>query len=282
MRSYDYFRPQSLEEALRLKKSIPDSRFLSGGTDLLVQIKNRKICPPVLISLRSIPELSSIDINGHARIGALVTISEVIEHPTLGLSYPVLKEAAKSLGSTQIRNVATLGGNLCNCSPCADMALPLLVLEAKVRLQTTETSRDIPLTEFFTGPGESCLASDEIMTDILLSPPQKSAKTIFLKKGRVKMDLAIASVAALLIMEKDKCCKARIAAGSVAPVPLRLFEIEALLEKDNISKKVADKAQQLAANTISPITDIRATDEYRRHIVGIYMERAIKKLLGWS
>ena len=282
MRSYDYFNPQSLKEALHLKKSIPGSQFLSGGTDVLVQIKNRKICPPALISLRSIAELDSIDINGNTRIGALVTISELIEHPILGLSYPVLTEAAKSLGSAQIRNVATLGGNLCNCSPCADMALPLLVLEAEVRLQTAETSRDIPLTEFFTGPGESCLASDEILTDILLSPPQKSAKTIFLKKGRVKMDLAIASVAALLIMEKDKCCKARIAAGSVAPVPLRLFEVEALLERENISKKIADKAQQLAANTISPITDIRATEEYRRHIVGIYVERAIEELLGWN
>ena len=249
---------------------------------MLVQIKNRKICPPALISLRSIPELGSIDINGNTRLGALVTISELIEHPVLGLSYPVLTEAAKSLGSAQIRNIATLGGNLCNCSPCADMALPLLVLEAKARLQTAETSRDIPLTEFFTGPGESCLASDEILTDILLSPPQKSAKTIFLKKGRVKMDLAIASVAALLLMEKDKCCKARIAAGSVAPVPLRLSEVEALLERENISKKIADKAQLLAANTISPITDIRATEEYRRHIVGIYVERAIGELLGWS
>ena len=236
--------------------------------------------PPALISLRSIPELATIEINGGARIGALATISDIIQHPELGHNYPVLKEAGKRLGSVQIRNVATIGGNLCNCSPSADMALPLLVLEAKVRLQSAKASREILLEEFFKGPGESCLFSDEVLTDILLDPPRQKAKAIFLKKGRVKMDLAIASLAVLLEMEGGKCRKVRIAAGSVAPIPLRLSKVETLLEGAAISKDLVSKAQQLAREIVSPITDVRATEEYRRQIVGVYVKRGLEKILG--
>jgi carbon-monoxide dehydrogenase medium subunit len=280
MKRFDFLKPKSLKEALQLEKTIAGAKFISGGTDLLVQIKNRELQPPALISLRSVPELATIEVNGSARIGALVTISDIIQQPALGRNYPVLVEAAKRLGSVQIRNVATIGGNLCNCSPSADMALPLLVLEAKVRLQTSRASREIPLQEFFKGPGESCLSSDEILTDILLDPPRQNAKAAFLKKGRVKMDLAIASLALLLEMEGKKCHKARIAAGSVAPVPLRLSKVETLLEGADISKDLVSKAQQLAAKNVSPITDVRATEEYRRHIIGVFIRRGLEKALG--
>jgi carbon-monoxide dehydrogenase medium subunit len=280
MRRFDYLRPKSLKEALQQKKTIAGAKFISGGTDLLVQIKNRELQPPALISLRSIPELASIEIKGGARIGALATISDIIQHNELGLNYPVLVEAARRLGSVQIRNVATVGGNLCNCSPSADMALPLLVLEAKVRLRTAKARREIQISEFFKGPGKSCLSSDEILTDILLDPPHQKAKATFLKKGRVKMDLAIASLAVLLEMERGKCRKARIAAGSVAPVPLRLYKVEDLFEGAALSKDLVSKAQQLASEIVSPITDIRATEEYRRQIVGVYVRRGLEKILG--
>lgn len=280
MRRFDYLRPKSLKEALQQKKTIAGAKFISGGTDLLVQIKNRELQPPALISLRSIPELATIEINGGARIGALATISDIIQHNELGLNYPVLVEAARRLGSVQIRNVATVGGNLCNCSPSADMALPLLVLEAKVRLRTAKARREIQISEFFKGPGESCLSSDEILTDILLDPPHQKAKATFLKKGRVKMDLAIASLAVLLEMEGGRCRKARIAAGSVAPVPLRLYKVEALLEGAALSKDLVSKAQQLAREIVSPITDVRAIEEYRRQIVGVYVKRGLEKILG--
>ncbi len=280
MRRFDYLRPKSLKEALQQKKTIAGAKFISGGTDLLVQIKNRELQPAALISLRSIPELATIEINGGARIGALATISDIIQHNELGLNYPVLVEAARRLGSVQIRNVATVGGNLCNCSPSADMALPLLVLEAKVRLRTAKARREIQISEFFKGPGESCLSSDEILTDIILDPPHQKAKATFLKKGRVKMDLAIASLAVLLEMEGERCRKARIAAGSVAPVPLRLYKVEALLEDTALSKDFVSKAQQLAREIVSPVTDIRATEEYRRQIVGVYVKRGLEKILG--
>ncbi len=282
MSRFDYFRPQSLEEAWQLKKRISAAKFISGGTDLMVQIKKREIQPPALISLRSIPGLNTIEANRSARIGALTTITEIAEHPELQRNYPILVEAAKSLGSVQVRNVATVGGNLCNCSPSADMALPLLVLEAKVRLQTPQGSRDIPLDEFFVGPGESCLTPSEILTDIILDSPPEKAKATFLKKGRVKMDLAIVSAAVLLEMEGKKCHKVRIAVGSVAPVPLRLCQVESLLEGTTVTKKQVTEAQRLAAEDVSPITDIRATEEYRREMVKVFIKRGLNNLLQRS
>lgn len=282
MSFYDYHQPQSLEEAFRLKKTIPGSYYISGGTDLMVRIKNRELRPRALISLRSIPKISGVENGNVTRIGAMTTISHLIQNPGLDKNFPVVVEAAKSLGCVQIQNVATIGGNLCNCSPAADMALPLLVLGARVRLQNGRKSRDVLIDKFFQGPGESCLASDEIMTDILLEPPESNTKTIFLKKGRVKMDLATASVAVLLRTEGERCLKARIAAGSLAPVPMRLIQVESLLEGAAISPKILSEAQRLASESVTPITDVRATEEYRRHVAGVLVRRAIEKIMSWS
>ena len=140
----------------------------------------------------------------------------------------------------------------------------------------------MPLSEFFKGPGESCLNSDEIMTDILLEPSRPGKKAIFLKIGRVKMDLAVASVALVLEMEGERCQKVRIAAGSVAPVPLRLSKVEELLEGEPVSKELVAEAQKVATEVVAPITDIRASEEYRRHIVGVLVRRAFENVRGWS
>ena len=282
MKNFEYYKPLSLEEAWELRAKIPDSLFIAGGTDVLVSIKNNECRPQALISLRSIPGLTGIETGDTARIGALTTISDITQHPELGRRYPVLKEAARSLGSVQIRNVATIGGNLCNASPCADMALPLLVLDAKLRLKTPKETREVPISEFFKGPAETCLSPQEIVTDILLEPPQKNMKTCFMKKGRVKMDLAVASVAVLLEMEGKRCRKARIAAGSVAPTPLRLHKVESVLEDAAISSRTVAKAQQLTEDEIVPITDIRSSEEYRRQITGVLVKRALERALEWS
>ncbi len=284
MNHFHYFKPQSLEEAWDLGKKFQEARYIAGGTDLMVQVKNRELKPSVsaLISLRSIPGLSGIEIGEKTRIGAITTIADLISHPELGRIFPVLAQAAKRIGSPQVRNVGTIGGNLCNCSPCADTALALLVLDARAVLRNSEGMRKIPLNEFFIGPGESCLASGEVLTELLLDRPAPNTRAIFMKKGRVKMDLTIASVAVLLEMAADsyKCKKARVAAGSVAPVPLRLKKVEELLESTVISREMLQEAQKIAMKGISPITDIRSTADYRREIVGIYIKRAVEKLLG--
>jgi carbon-monoxide dehydrogenase medium subunit len=280
MKRFSYHKPQTIEDAFRLKSEKEGAVYIAGGTDVMVQIKNRELRPSTLISLRNIPDLARIKVNGGARIGALTTIADIIQHPTLGQAFPVLMEAASRVGSVQIRNVATIGGNLCNCSPCADMALPLLVLEAKVRLQSSETMRDMPIEDFFQGPGESCLRADEIMTDILLDRAGTNVVAAFKKKGRVHMDLAVASIAVILNMEGNLCRKARIAAGSVAPVPLRLRAVEEKLEGFNLEEKTIQAAQKIAEDSVAPITDIRSTEDYRRHVVGVFVKQCLERVLN--
>lgn len=279
MSQYDYYQPETLEEAFRLKKNISDSFYISGGTDLMVRIKKRELHPRALISLRSIPYLSRVKNNNMIGIGAMTSISELLKNMFLFEKYPVLIQAAKELGSVQVRNMATIGGNLCNGSPAADMAPPLLVLEAKVRLQSAQKSRDLPLEKLFQGPGEINLSPEEILTHILLEPPQQDTQAIFLKRGRTKMDLAVASLAVLIRKQGNRCLKARIAAGSVAPTPLRLLDVEALLEGTSLSRKLLTEAQHLAAKSISPITDVRSTADYRRHLIKVLLKRAIEKLM---
>lgn len=279
MSHYDYYQPETLEEALRLKQNVPDSFFLSGGTDLMVRIKRRELRPNALISLRSVPDLSGIKNDKITRIGAMTTISELLKNTSLYERYPVLIHAANVLGSVQIRNMATIGGNLCNGSPAADMAPPLLILEAKVRLRNGQKSRDLPLEKFFKGPGMTNLSSEEMMTDILVDPPQQETKAIFLKKGRTKMDLAVTSLAVLIRKEGDRCLKVRIAAGSVAPTPLRLFEVENFMEGAKLSRKLLIDAQHLVAESVSPITDVRSTGDYRCHLVEVLMKQAFEKLM---
>jgi len=281
MKHYDYYTPESLFEVWAIHKRYPSVRYIAGGTDLMVRLNNQEIRPHALISLRSIPELCGIDIGDRIRIGATTTITGLIQHPELGRIFPVLIQAAKRLGGTQIRNVATIGGNLCNCSPCADTALPLLVHEARVVLKSPAGVREVPLSDFFVSPGESCLLHREVLTDILLDKPAAETKAVFLKKGRVRMDLAIASLA--LLVEKKSggrtSVKVRIAAGSVAPVPLRLKEVEELLENTVLSEEILLDAQKMAEDTVSPISDIRSTEDYRRRIVGVYLKRALRELL---
>lgn len=275
-----YYRPASLEEAWELHAANPGARFIAGGTDLMVKMRSPAFRPPALISLRSIDAIRGITNGTATRIGAMTTIAEVTAHQDLNRFYPVLVEAARRLGSIQIRNAATIGGNLANCSPCADTALPLLVHEARVRLQGPEGVREIPITDFFLGPGASCLDASEIVTDIVLDASAPGTRAGSMKKGRVKMDLAIASVAVLLELDGITCTKARVAVGSVAPVPVRLTAVEQLLEGERLTGELITAAQELAMSSVSPITDIRSTEEYRRQIVGVYLKRIMQRLLS--
>lgn len=278
--AFEYHRPTSLDEAFRLKAETAGSRYIAGGTDMFVDIRQGSVKAPALVSLRNIRSLSGIEVGETTLIGAVTPVSDLISHPGLGLVHPVLVEAARQMGSVQTRNLATVGGNLCNASPCADLAPPLLVLGARVRISSPEGTRELPLDEFFAGPGRSRLGPDEVLTTIVIDSSPPGTKATFLKKGRVAMDLSQVSAAVLLRMENGRCTGARIAVGSVAPTPLRLPKVEAALENQSISNETLAEARALAASEVSPITDKRATAEYRRHMTGVLVERAMTKLLG--
>jgi len=281
---HDYHRPRVLDEARTLRAEIADSRYIAGGTDLLLRMRGGHQSPSALISLRSLPDLVGIEANGTTRIGALTTFTDILEHPTLCARYPVLGQAVRRIGCVQIRNVATLGGNLCNAIPCADSAPALLVLGATLLVLGADGEREIPIDEFFVGPRETCLGPEEILTAVRIDPVPQEGRGLFLKKTRVQRDLALSSIAAFLTMSADgqTCREARIAAGSVAPVPLRLRKAEALLEGHEITSETLDRAMEQARDEIAPISDVRASADYRRHLTGVLLKRAVTTLLERS
>jgi carbon-monoxide dehydrogenase medium subunit len=278
-RHFAYLQPTSLEEAWALMTEHEGARLIAGGTDVMTGLKDGALRPSALISLRGIPELTGIEVNNQgARIGAMTTITEIVESQALAERYPVLVEGARCLGSLQVRNVATVGGNLGNASPCADTAPPLLVLDAAVRLRSAASARDVPLAEFFVGPGATALAPGEILTDILIPVPPAGARATFMNRGRVKLDITKVSVAVLLALEGKTCRLARVAAGSVGPTPLRLPAVEAILTGAALTDDRVAAAREAAAQAVVPITDIRSTEDYRRELTGVLLQRAIQAL----
>jgi carbon-monoxide dehydrogenase medium subunit len=282
MTSFDYHRPHTIADALALAQQTPAARFIAGGTDLLIRCRRREIRPPALISLRSIPELAAIEVGAQGgRIGALATIRNLIDHDVLQERYPLLTMAARALGSEQIRNVATVGGNLCNASPCADTAPALLCYEAELEIRGPGGSRRAPLEEFLRGPGETSLEAGELVAAILLGPPPRH-RANFLKLGRVRMDLAKASLAALVVGDDDHLATVRLAVGSVYQTSLRLRAVERLLEGQVVTPALLAEAEALARSSVKPISDVRSTEEYRRHVVGVLLRRAVESLLSRS
>jgi carbon-monoxide dehydrogenase medium subunit len=278
--SYGYHRPSTLDEAFRLGNEIPGARYVAGGTDLLVQMRNGPPGPPALISLRSLQELRGIESSSRIRIGAAVPLSDVQVHPVVIERFAALVDSIASLGSPQIRNVATMGGNLCNASPAADTAPPLLVYGASVELRDAQGTREVTLEEFLLGPGQTALRPGEILSAILVDQPGDGTRSVFLRKGRVKMDLPIASVAALGERAGPTHTRVRLAAGAVAPVPLRLNRSEMIVQQTELDAEIRTRAMETARNEISPITDLRATEDYRRHLTGVLVGRALEHLAG--
>ena len=171
--------------------------------------------------------------------------------------------------------MATVGGNLCNAAPSADCAPPLLVMQAILKLQGPGGEREVPVEKFFTGPSDNCMDAGEVLTHIHI--PEKANRTgmAFLKVGRVAQDIAVVNAAALQVLDKKKCVECRLAVGAVAPVPLRLRNVEKLLEGEEIGPELLDRVSQLVEQEVSPITDVRSTEEYRRIMSGVLIKRAI-------
>jgi xanthine dehydrogenase FAD-binding subunit len=282
MNDFAYHRPHSVADALRLMSEVPGARFIAGGTDVMVKFNAGAPRPQSLISLRAIPELSGIELGEPTSIGASTTISDLLGQAELCERYPLLAQAARCLGGPQIRNVATIGGNLCNCSPCADTAPALLAIEARVRLASPAGEREIALEDFMSGPGQTCSPPDEILTQVLLPKTPPGARGIYFKKGRVRMDLAIVSLAALVVSRGDELRHVRLAAGSVAPVCLRLRAAEDLLTGERVTHELLARAVRAAMEAVTPIDDLRASADYRRRLVGVYLRRAIESILNWS
>jgi carbon-monoxide dehydrogenase medium subunit len=282
MAGFAYHRPTSLADTWRLLAANPGAALLAGGTDLLVRVRARTVRPPAIVSLRGIPELRGVasEPGGGLRIGAATPVADLLRHAAVVRRFDLLAQALRVMASPQIRNVATVGGNLCNASPCADTAPPLLAYEARVVLRSVRGRRELPLEEFLRGPGETACRPGELLAAVRLPPPPRGARGLFVKQRRVHLDLALASVAVLVRMRGASCRLARLAAGSVGPTPLRLRAVEALIEGRELTAELAAEAGALAARSISPITDLRSTAEWRRRIVEVRVRRALVELAG--
>ena len=278
---FNYFSPSSLSEIFKLLKDYEGrAKLLAGGTDLLVKMKKRAVLPDVIIDLNKISELSFIELaDGHLHIGGLTRLAVVGGSSIVKEKAPALAEAIKVLASTQIRNRATIAGNLCNASPAADTAPPLLVLDASVKLQSAGGERVVPLSQLFLGPEQTVIKPDEILTEVII--PLQEGASAFIKLGRRKaFTLSVASVAAFAEVNNGKFEEVRVALGAVAPTPIRARKVEETLKGKDVSEGNVEKAAQLVKEECRPITDVRASAEYRTEMSYVLTKRVLRKV-GW-
>jgi len=255
---------------------------LAGATDLIPSIRKREIAPKLLVNLKGIPGLSGIKRQrGKIRIGALTTVGELLRSEIIQHDLPLLAEVAHHFASVQIRNLATVGGNLCNAAPSADLALPLLALDARLVIRGAGRSREIAIADFFLGVNKTALRRGEILTAITVPRPRTRTGAAHAKLGvRQAMDLAFVGVAAAVqLTPTGKCKAARIALGAVAPVPVRARKAEAVLEGAIITDELIAHAAAVAAAESRPISDLRASKQYRREMVEVLARRVLREAI---
>jgi carbon-monoxide dehydrogenase medium subunit len=270
---FEYFTPNTIQEALHLLEQYGlDANVIAGGTDLLVQMKNEVISPSHLINIMKISEMSFIKAEeGWLRIGAATKWHEVVEFCAKDRKYTALYEASCSLGKVQVRNMGTIGGNLCTASPAADSAPALLVFNSRVKLTSSKGERIINLEDFFKGVNLTAMAPNEIMTEIQIPSINKGTGSAFMKITRVGADISKISCAVALERQGDICVSCKIAMGAVAPVPMRIDQADKIVIGKKVDASLVEEMEKKVSQAINPITDIRSTAEYRRRTASILL-----------
>lgn len=277
---FEFYQPATLAEASRLvKENGAGGRFLAGGTDLVIAMKEKGLLPRYVVDLKHLPGLSGIreEADGSIAIGALTTMYAVETSPLIRRKYPFLSQSAAEVGSIQIRNRATIGGNMANATPSADTAPALVALDATARISGLNGSRTVALEEFFKGPGQTVMSTEEILTEISIPRTAPELVGEYIKfSPRDMMDLAYVGVAVAFNLGSDKRCeRVRIVLGAVAPTPLRARDAESLLEGQSLTEPLAAQAGDAAARESRPISDVRSSAEYRRAMVAVMTKRAL-------
>ncbi len=277
--SLEIFQPSSVKEASEiLHDRGPGGHFLAGGTDLIIAIKEKGLAPKYLVDLKRIPYLSDIreQPDGGISIGALATMRQVETSPIIGKRLPFLAQSAAEVGSIQIRNRATIGGNMANATPSADVAPALLALESKARVAGRSGERVMELEQFFRGPGATVMELGDIILEILIPPiPARLVGEYIKFSPREMMDIATIGVAVTLVLVGKRCAQVRIALGAVAPTPMRARKAEAVLSGQILTDELADKAGHEASKECNPISDVRSSADYRKEMVRVNTKRAL-------
>jgi len=281
---FTYHKPSTLTELLKLKAELgKDAAILAGGTDLLVDMKMGVKRPSHVIDIKGVRELHIIKYEEGLGliIGPTVTLRELETSSILKEKFPVLWDAVRKIADVALRERATLAGNIANASPAADSAPALLIYDAKVELTSVNGSRLIPLRKFFTGVKRTVMKEDEVITRIVVPEPPAGAKGEYFKAVRSAEDLALVGVAVLVASpNKPSERVVRLAYASVAPTPVYVEEVEELFKRDEPPAKLIKEAVDIVLSKVSPISDVRATREYRLHIVKYVTAYLLKKLLG--
>jgi CO/xanthine dehydrogenase FAD-binding subunit len=270
---FDYVRAQTRDQVLRLlQEQGDDVRLMMGGTDLLVRMRDGALHPKIVVDVKHLTGMREIrfDARTGLTVGAAVHMNALERHADVRTYYPLLAQAAGSVASYQVRNRATLGGNLCNASPAADTAPAVLALDGRIALYGPAGEREIPADQFFLGPGKSARRADEFMTAVRIPAPAAKAAGRYLKLGRNRAgDLAVVGVAVLGFASAGAASGYcfRIALASVAPVPLRALEAEAILAEQAPGEAAFRLAAERAMRAAAPIDDVRASAAYRRAMV---------------
>ncbi len=283
MRRFHLALPRSIEDCLKLlAERGPEAKLVAGGTDLLPQMKNGLIKPAAVIDLSGVADLRVLRREDGAglRVGASVAAREIELDPYTRSTYPALAESGALVGSVQIRNLATVGGNLCNAAPSADMAPPLLALDAEAIIAGPRGRRRVPMADFFTGVRRTVLAPDELLVELIVPAPGPRSGGQYLRHTpRRELDIAVVGVASQITLSDGVCRKARIALAAVAPTPIRATAAERALEGQPLTAQQIARAAQLAVEAARPISDQRGSADFRRHLVGVLTRRTLTTAL---
>ena len=277
MIDYDYKKPESLEEVFSLIKEYgPKATLIAGGTDVIVNIRNTKKAPEVLISLRGLKDLRYIKKNKGYHIGALTTHRMLELSELVKTELSALYDGASRIGSVQVRNVATIGGNICNAAPSADTAGPLLVLDTQVVLEGLKGRRSVPSYEFFTGTYKTVRKQDEVLVEFQIPAEMEHFGSAYWKHSRRKaMNLPVLGIAVSLKLDDETITDARIGLTVAAPTPVRAYNAEEFLKGKPLTDEVLREAGKISASPecCSPRDSLRGVAWYRREIIEVYVAR---------
>lgn len=279
MRRFELATPDSVDACLAvLARHGASAKLLAGGTDLLPQLKNHLLKPAHVVDLSGVRDLRVLegDARKGFRIGANVSARELELHPGLRAAYPALSESGALVGSVQVRNLATIGGNMCNAAPSADMAPPLVALEAEAVIAGPKGRRRVPMADFFTGVRKTVLGPDELLIELAVPAlPPRSGGSYLRHTPRRELDIAVVGVASQITLNNGVCGKARICLAAVAPTPVRATAAEQALQGQPLNAQTIERAAELAVQAARPIDDQRGSADFRRHLTRVLTRRTL-------
>jgi CO/xanthine dehydrogenase FAD-binding subunit len=280
MRFEKYYEPTTVSECCQILKEYgSEAKILAGGTDIVPRLKNKIWRPKAVVGIWNIPETKGVSVDEDGlELGATATLSAISDDKSLEKDYKVIMEAAGHVSSMQVRNVATIGGNACNASPSADAIQGLMVMDAVAVIAGVSGTREVPIEDFFTGPGETVLEDGEFLVSFKVPAPKANTGAVYKKYAiRGDVDISIVGVGCRLTLQDDgTIAEARVSLSAVAPRPIRAPEVEKMLVGKKLTEELIEQAGEMAADSCTPISDQRASAEYRKEMVRVWTRHALR------